>query len=296
MEHITVALTEKGKGIKEYKGTGNHNPEILKYASETGMYSNGTDEQAWCSIFMNWVAFKSNLERSNKGNARSWLAVGLEVTEPQIGDIVIFWRGTRSGWKGHVGIFYGFTSNKKYIKVLGGNQSDSVNIQNYPVHRLLGYRRLRKISSNQKELRSGDKGEAVRILQNQLNEAGFHCGKVDGHFGKQTEEAVLSLQHYGKLKLTGFYNTATQHLLQSLLNNEHTSYTEDAKVEDNSENSSYENESYTEYVEEKEEVASNPAMEGEAISKPDETPGQEDYFSEDFFENNTFDFDWESKF
>lgn len=295
MEHITIALTEKDKGIKEYKGIGKHNPEILKYASETSMHSNGTDEQAWCSIFMNWVACKANLERSNKGNARSWLAIGLEVAEPQNGDIVIFWRGSRSSWKGHVGIFYGFTSNGKYIKVLGGNQSDSVNVQNYPVHRLLGYRRLRKISLEQKELRSGDKGEAVRILQTQLNQAGFHCGKVDGHFGKQTEEAVLSLQRYGKLEAIGLYNAAARQLLQSILNNEHTSQIENAKSDDYNENTSYENESYTEYQREEEPV-SYPAENNKAKQKSNETSKQDDYFSEDFFQSNALDFDWESEF
>lgn len=213
MEHVEIALAEKG--VREFPGRYNNNPEILKYADESGLFSDGTDELPWCSAFMNWVAFKANLERSKKSDARSWLKVGLEVKKPEIGDVAVFWRGTRNGWQGHVGIFYGFTPSKKYVKVLGGNQSNKVNIQNYGTHKVLGYRRLR--SNNLGDLRIGSTGEAVKDLQTKLNQTDYKCGNADGYFSKQTEESLVRLQREGNLKISGVYNEATKVLLEGII-------------------------------------------------------------------------------
>lgn len=219
MEHVEIALAEKG--VREFPGRYNNNPEILKYANDSGLYSDGTDELPWCSAFMNWVAVKSDLERSKKSNARSWLDIGLEIDEPVKGDIAIFWRGTRSGWQGHVGIFWEYTPSEKYINVLGGNQSNSVNIARYAIQRLLGFRRLRKFSLN--DLRMGSIGTAVRDLQIKLNQAAYKCGNVDGHFGKQTENAIVRLQCSGKLQITGVYNEATKVLLEGIIESKRSS-------------------------------------------------------------------------
>ena len=43
-------------------------------------------------------------------------------------------------------------------------------------------------------LRRGDKGDAVRDLQNALNENGFDCGRADGSFGGKTEAAVKNFE------------------------------------------------------------------------------------------------------
>ena len=90
------------------------------------------------------------LPRSKSLRARSWLLVdkSLSLKEAEIGfDLVVLKRG--SGNKpgpdvidapGHVGFFAGLESTK--IFVLGGNQSDAVNVSRYPSNRLLGIRRL----------------------------------------------------------------------------------------------------------------------------------------------------------
>lgn len=287
MEHVEIALNEIG--VIEWGGKKHNNPEILKYATESGLKSNGTDEEHWCSNFVNWVAHKANLERSKKVSARSWLKVGLEVKEPQIGDVVIFWRGSRSSWQGHVGIFYGFTPSGKYIRVLGGNQGNAVNIKNYGKHRLLGYRRLRKLSKNPNVLRKGDRGARVSNLQSNLNTAEFNCGKVDGHFGKLTEEALLSLQRYGNLTETGIYDEASNQLLKRILNNEHTSDTK-GNNHSSSENGSYENKNYSECREK--EPLNNSINE----NQNDSNSTTEENNSDDFSESDSFDFDWENDF
>lgn len=43
-------------------------------------------------------------------------------------------------------------------------------------------------------LKRGDSGDAVRKLQEQLNQRGFDCGKADGSFGKKTEAAVKAFE------------------------------------------------------------------------------------------------------
>jgi len=89
---------------------------------------------------MNWLAEMSHAQRSRKLNARSWLEVGEEIDDPEMGDIVVLWRENKNGWKGHVGLY--MDSDSTHIAVLGGNQSNQVNIKMYPKERLLGYRRL----------------------------------------------------------------------------------------------------------------------------------------------------------
>lgn len=130
-------------GVKEIVGK-NHNPTIVQYAKDIGHLWVVTDETAWCSIFINWCCHKAGFERSRKLDARSWLNVGEKVDNPEMGDVVIFWRGSPNSWMGHVALFVRETP--RWIYVLGGNQGNKVCIQAYPKKRLLGYRRLWKIS------------------------------------------------------------------------------------------------------------------------------------------------------
>ena len=125
-------------GLEEWTGRGESNPEVEKLFQEMGYdYS---DDTAWCSAFANYIAKENCLDQSNALDARSWLQVGKEVESPQIGDIVVFWRESIDSWKGHVAFF--MNKDDRYIYVLGGNQSNEVNIKAYPLTRVLGYRSL----------------------------------------------------------------------------------------------------------------------------------------------------------
>ncbi len=132
-----IALSQVG--IKEIVGK-QHNKEVLKYFEEIGFDWIKDDETAWCSAFVNWVCMKAGLDRSKKLNARSWLSIGKITTKPKQWDIVIFWRGSKTSWKGHVAFFIRKTPN--WIYVYGGNQNNKVGIKAYPKSRLLEYRRL----------------------------------------------------------------------------------------------------------------------------------------------------------
>lgn len=57
--------------------------------------------------------------------AINWMTWGKEV-EPQLGAILIFWRGSPRSWQGHIGFYAGESATNYYV--LGGNQSNSVTI------------------------------------------------------------------------------------------------------------------------------------------------------------------------
>ena len=139
-----LAIAMSQYGVTEIVGK-RHNPIILDYFKQIGHSWVQTDETAWCSAQINGVALLAGMERTGKLNARSWLTVGQKIDNPKQGDVVIFWREKKSSWKGHVGLFIGYTHDKKGIYVLGGNQNNMVNIKRYPTSRLLGFRRLQNI-------------------------------------------------------------------------------------------------------------------------------------------------------
>ena len=138
MKHMDLALSQYG--VKEVVGLVD-NPEVLKYFQDLGFDASALkDETAWCSAFANWVARRSGLDYSKLLTARSWLEVGCGVEEPEIGDIVVLWRVSKTSWKGHVGFYVNHDEHNVYV--LGGNQGNQVCVKPYRIDRLLEYRRL----------------------------------------------------------------------------------------------------------------------------------------------------------
>lgn len=66
------------------------NEKIKNYAKECNFKNYTSDEIAWCSLFINWVAHKAGMKRSKSLAARSWLLVGSKTNHPEPGDIVVF--------------------------------------------------------------------------------------------------------------------------------------------------------------------------------------------------------------
>lgn len=64
-------------------------------------------------------------------------------------------------------------------------------------------------------VKNGSKGNDVKTLQTLLNEKGYNCGKVDGIFGKNTENAVKQFQKDNGLSVDGIVGTKTWEALQS---------------------------------------------------------------------------------
>ena len=140
-------------GMKEIVGD-TDNGFISWAHSLCGLGHDTPDEVPWCSSWLNALAWMLRLPRSKSAAARSWLEVGVPVLGPsdvpRVGfDVVILKRGggdqpgpeVTRGAPGHVGLFAGIEDDK--VLILGGNQSNEVNIQRFPKNRILGIRRLK---------------------------------------------------------------------------------------------------------------------------------------------------------
>lgn len=130
-------------GIKEILGK-NDNPIIVQIFNDLGFDGKALkDETAWCSAFMNFCHKTAGYEFTGSLAARSWLQIGDIVTEPSFGDVVIFYRGSKDSWTGHVG-FWIANRGEGQVWTLGGNQGNMLQISPYPEERVLGYRSPKK--------------------------------------------------------------------------------------------------------------------------------------------------------
>lgn len=135
-----MVVARKEKGTKEYSGEAD-NPDVVKYLKSVDTLSvsaQRNDETPWCSAFVNWCMEEVGVKGTENAAARSWLEWGHELTAPEEGCVVVLWRESPTGWKGHVGFFVKETP--AYIYLLGGNQNDQVNVQRYSKDRVLGFR------------------------------------------------------------------------------------------------------------------------------------------------------------
>lgn len=135
---LAIALGEVG--VKEWPGIVSANPRIVGYLQSTtlppAMAAN--DQTDWCSAFVNWCVEQAGIEGTDSAAARSWFTWGRAITAPVRGCIAVFERPEGGAQAGHVGFYMGETTTK--VKVLGGNQTDEVNIGTQLKDRLLGYR------------------------------------------------------------------------------------------------------------------------------------------------------------
>jgi len=127
-------------GLKEYPGARN-NETIVGFAAAVGHSWVKDDETPWCASFVGAVLAQVGLPHTGQLNARSYLTWGEEVSiaDAEVGDILVFWRGSPHAATGHVGFYAG--KDERGILVLGGNQGNAVSISPYSFSRLLAVRR-----------------------------------------------------------------------------------------------------------------------------------------------------------
>ena len=130
---VKIALREMASGVAEFPDPA-ENPRIVEYLEScgiTGPVEGKTgDEIPWCSAFVNWCLREAGIRGTNDARASSWKKWG-QLTEPRQGCIVVF--------PGHVGLYFG-DYNEQKISLLGGNQSDAVNITPFGKAAIVTYR------------------------------------------------------------------------------------------------------------------------------------------------------------
>lgn len=96
----------------------------------------------WCAAFINGVLKTVGLRGTGSLSAMSFNKYKKRTKKPHKGDIVVIRRKGGSG--AHVALFSKFVkkNGKRYVQVLGGNQKNKVSIRNYPVAKVISYRKI----------------------------------------------------------------------------------------------------------------------------------------------------------
>ena len=105
---LRVAMQEMGAGSREIGGN-NQGRFVTKYLNGLA------DPPAnWCAGFVSWCFLQTNQgipfdysvgarDIRNQFRRKGWAFDAGDKT-PQAGDIVVWWRGQREGWQGHIGL------------------------------------------------------------------------------------------------------------------------------------------------------------------------------------------------
>ena len=131
-------------GLKEIKGV-KHNPEIIEMFAAVGHSWITDDETPWCAAFVGWCLKSVGIPHLNEVAARKYEKYGNETKTPEVGDIVVIWRGSPASWMGHVGFLH--SMDEKYIHILGGNQGNEVSVRRYERKRLLSFRSVADLAA-----------------------------------------------------------------------------------------------------------------------------------------------------
>jgi uncharacterized protein (TIGR02594 family) len=126
-------------GTRETPGPAN-NPVIMDWAAEIEVAYASDSNVPWCSLFASHcIAATLPNEPLTKSPlwARSWLSWGAKLPKAALGCVVVLERGANSG---HVFFAEAVTADGKYLKGVGGNQSDRVGEAWFETARVLGYR------------------------------------------------------------------------------------------------------------------------------------------------------------
>jgi uncharacterized protein (TIGR02594 family) len=125
-------------GVAEILGPEN-NPRVIEYHSTTSLAPK-FDKTPWCSSFVNWVMDQAGVTGTNSAWALDWKTWGKGIDEPALGALAVF---RHPDGTGHVGFVAG-TTPSGMIRVLGGNQLDTVMYRDYnpnsPSMKLVAYR------------------------------------------------------------------------------------------------------------------------------------------------------------
>jgi uncharacterized protein (TIGR02594 family) len=130
---LKVAYKELGQaeiaGVQE-------NARISEYFATVAAPDTVRDDgDDWASAFVEWSLQHAGLAGPKSMRALAWLGWGQPADQPQPGTIVVL------DFAGHDHVGFYFGDEGEFVKVLGGDQNDSVSIYLYPKGAILGYRK-----------------------------------------------------------------------------------------------------------------------------------------------------------
>lgn len=134
-------VAEGEQGVKEVAGSGN-NDRIVEYHATTSLKAT-QDSVPWCSSFVNWCIEQAGYKGTDSAAARSWSGWGVPCDDFRPNGCVVVMK--RKGG-GHVGFKVG--EDAFYVYVLGGNQSDEVNVRKFAHTQVLDYRLPKHLSDD----------------------------------------------------------------------------------------------------------------------------------------------------
>lgn len=146
---LQMAKAEMAAGAGE-QGGDDRGPFCRKYLAATGL-DEGND---WCAAFVSWCFKEGNpgaMSYKPTAGARAtlrafqdkgWAYDAAFDRPPMPGDIIVWWRGSKTGWKGHIGIVSGYADGIVYT--IEGNRTSHVENFSYTfgqIDKLLGFAR-----------------------------------------------------------------------------------------------------------------------------------------------------------
>jgi len=135
IDPVWLSRARSYTNIKEAPG-GANNRVIMSWADRVGGWVKRyfvADSIPWCGLFVANVMLECGFGDlpDNPLGARNWAGYGRKLIAPRLGCILVF---SRSGG-GHVGFYVG--EDTTHFHVLGGNQSDAVNVMRIAKDRLI---------------------------------------------------------------------------------------------------------------------------------------------------------------
>lgn len=213
---VTISIAESELGYHE--GANNK----TKYGDEMHRIqpSNMDANAPWCDAFVDWVILQmcrhfgygdttarkvlcGNFDDYTYNSIALYKKAGRWSNTPHRGDQIFF------GGSGHTGIVTEVSNG--IIHTIEGNKSDEVRRCSYSTSSpsIIGYGRPRYdlidgeiTADDMPYIKKGSKGDAVKKLQEMLNDKGYKL-TVDGDFGSKTDAAVRAYQKANHLTVDG---------------------------------------------------------------------------------------------
>lgn len=237
---IRVARSQVG-----YRETGNNDTKYNRWLGRIPGYPHDGYGYPWCHSFLSWLLAQTGNAGAGPRTAGcevgvAWFrARGRYHSTPRVGDFVYY--GPNGGT--HVELVIGVSSSA--ITTIGGNTSGSLDGRYYNGNgvylksvarsssRIHGYGRPDYTATGSVGgdttwedqligLKKGDKGEAVKAVQELAAQAGFRDALgpagVDGDYQGKTAEAVrLARAYVGSAAKAGYGDSITGHALAQLV-------------------------------------------------------------------------------